>query len=117
MISGSSALITAQAQASAATSSEDALAERVTRLKQNKAKTEEQAHEVGEQFEAMFLSQMMSPMFEELDTDGMFGGGQSEKMFRSLLVDEYGKQMAKAGGIGIADAVARQILQIQEAHQ
>jgi len=35
-------------------------------------------------------------------------------MMRSLLVDEYAKEMTRAGGIGIADAVTREILKVQE---
>jgi Rod binding domain-containing protein len=31
-----------------------------------------------------------------------------------MMVQEYGKIMAKAGGIGVADHVARQMLQLQE---
>ena len=63
----------------------------------------------------MFLSQMLSPMFETIGTDGPFGGGHGEQMFRSLLVEEVGKKLARSGGIGIADQVAREVLRLQEA--
>ena len=53
-------------------------------------------------------------MFATVRTDGPFGGGFSEDMWRSLQVDEYGKAIARSGGIGIADAVLRQILKMQE---
>src|SRR5262245_61479108 len=62
-----------------------------------------QARKADQEFEAMFLSQMYGHIFEGIKTDGPFGGGHAEKMYRSLLVDEYGKQMAQRGGIGIAD--------------
>jgi peptidoglycan hydrolase FlgJ len=75
-----------------------------------------EARRVGEEFEAMFLSQMLAPMFDQLSTDGPFGGGQAESMYRSFLVDSYAKSMAKAGGIGIASNVQREILKLQEAH-
>jgi Rod binding domain-containing protein len=52
-----------------------------------------------------------------VDTEGLFGGGQSEKIFRSMMVDEYGKAIAQAGGVGIADAVQREILKMQENQQ
>lgn len=77
--------------------------------------TPEQARKTAQDFEAMFLSQMMQPMFEPLSTAAPFGGGHGEKMWRSFMVDEYGKAMAKAGGVGIAATVQRQILQAQEA--
>jgi hypothetical protein len=44
----------------------------------------------------------------------MFGGGTGERMFRSFQVDEYAKAIAKTGGIGIADSIARHIITMQE---
>jgi len=71
--------------------------------------------QAAQEFEAVFLSQMFGHVFESMKTDGAFGGGHGEKVFRTLLVDEYGKTMARAGGIGIADAVLQQMLRNQEA--
>jgi Rod binding domain-containing protein len=69
------------------------------------------------EFEASFLAQMLQPMFQGLKTDGPFGGGQSEGVFRSLLVDEYARSMARAGGIGVAQAVGDELLKMQEMGQ
>ena len=68
----------------------------------------------AEDFEADFLSQMMGNMFEGVQTDPMFGGGESEDIYRSMMIDEYGKMISKAGGIGLADHVKRQLLTLQE---
>lgn len=67
------------------------------------------------EFETQFLNQMLAPMFETIETDPTFGGGHGEDMFRSLLVNEYGKQMSTRGGFGIGDAVYRELLRAQEA--
>lgn len=75
----------------------------------------DKAKESAEAFEAFFMSRMMESMFEGVSTDGMFGGGHAEKMYRSLLLDEYGKEMAKVGSIGVKDYVMQAILQMQEA--
>jgi Rod binding protein len=75
------------------------------------------ATKAGQDFEGMFLSQMLGQMFEAIPTDGPFGGGQGEAMFRSLLVDEYGKKMAAQGGIGIAAHVTAELIKQQEAAQ
>lgn len=73
---------------------------------------------VGQEFEAQFLSQMLGHMFNGVKTNKMFGGGQGEDMFKSMMVEEYGKSISKAGGIGIADQVVRSVmLQFQEAAQ
>lgn len=73
-----------------------------------------QAQKVGVEFEQMFLAQMLQPIFDAIPTDGMFGGGAGERMFRSFQIDEYAKAMTKSGGIGIANAVAHQIITLQE---
>ena len=57
---------------------------------------------------------MTETMFEGISTEGIFGGGNSEKIYRSLLINEYGKAMAKTGTVGVADYVMRSILEIQE---
>jgi Rod binding domain-containing protein len=76
--------------------------------------TPEGAKRVAQEFEAMFISEMLAPVFESLDTGGLFGGGQGEKIYRSMMVEEYGKAIAQAGGIGVADTVRSEILRMQE---
>jgi peptidoglycan hydrolase FlgJ len=67
-------------------------------------------------FEGMALGEMLAPMFETVDTSGgMFGGGQAEQMWRPMLVQEIGKQMAASGGIGLAVPVFEAMLRAQEA--
>lgn len=65
-------------------------------------------------FEAMFFSQMFSTMFEGMDVDPVFGGGQGEKMFRSLLTQEYGKKMAEGQNTPISGTIKEMMLKIQE---
>lgn len=67
------------------------------------------------EFEAVFLSQMLRPMFAGISADGPFGGGHAEQTYRSMMLDEYGRSIARSGGIGIADAVMREMLGVQEA--
>lgn len=68
----------------------------------------------AQDFEAVFVSQMMQQMFAGVKTDTMFGGGQGEEMFRSMMIDEYGKQVVKHGGLGIAQSVMNTMLAAQE---
>ena len=65
-------------------------------------------------FEAMFFSQMFSTMFEGMEVDPVFGGGQGEKMFRSLLTQEYGKKMSEGQSTPISGAIKEMMLKIQE---
>jgi flagellar protein FlgJ len=71
----------------------------------------------AESFEAFFIGQYLEHMYAGIRTDGMFGGGQGEKIYRSMMMQEYGKAIAANGGIGIADSVMKSILQRQEQEQ
>ena len=73
------------------------------------------ARESAVQFEAVFISQMLQHMFAGIKTDPMFGGGQAEDIYRSMLVEQFGMEMARSGGIGLADAVTRELMTLQEA--
>jgi peptidoglycan hydrolase FlgJ len=72
------------------------------------------AKKAATQFEGVFVSEFLGQMFEGIPTDGEFGGGEGEDMFRSLLTDEYGKQINASGGFGLSAAIQRQLLQTQE---
>lgn len=74
----------------------------------------EQVRKAAEEFEAFFIAQMMQPMFATVETDETFGGGVGEDAWRGMLVDQYGKEIAHKGGIGIADQVMKAMLQAQE---
>lgn len=74
-------------------------------------------HKAAQEFEALFISEMMRPMFDGIEAEEPFGGGQGEKMWRSLQIDEYGKAVAQAGGVGIADSVLNEMIRLQEMNQ
>tara|TARA_Y100001970_G_C13829956_1_gene649208 strand:+ start:313 stop:645 length:333 start_codon:yes stop_codon:yes gene_type:complete len=76
--------------------------------------SDEKIQTVSRQFEGMFLSQMFGHMFKGLKTDGLMSGGNGEAIFRDFLIQEYGKAASKAGGIGLAKSIARQLSTMQE---
>jgi len=70
-------------------------------------------HKTAVDFEATFLSQMMSHMFEGVTAEAPFGGGPGEDIYKSFLTDAFSKQMAKSGGIGVAANIQREMLKMQ----
>ena len=68
---------------------------------------------VAAQFEGILVTQFLNQMFEGISTDGMFGGGKGEEVFRGMLLQEYGKLMAQTSSIGLADQVKQQIILMQ----
>lgn len=79
------------------------------------AKTDAQAKAKAQDFEAMFLNSMFQHMFTGLQGEGPMGGKGATGVWRSFLTDQYAKNIAKAGGIGIADQVYRSLIAHQEA--
>lgn len=78
-------------------------------------KNYQKIEEAAKDFEAVFLTEMLKPMFAEInEPDPLFGGGQGERVFNGFMVQEYGKLMAARGGIGIAEHVKAELLKIQE---
>ena len=55
-----------------------------------------------ESFEAMVLCTFVGSMLPE-GAEGVYGSGTAGDVWKSMLSDQLGKQMARAGGIGIAD--------------
>jgi flagellar protein FlgJ len=81
------------------------------------AKDPAAATKAAKDFEAVFINQILGAMFESIPTDGPFGGGPGEGIFRSMMIDQYSKTIAAQGGFGLADAVKRELLQAQEKAQ
>ena len=71
------------------------------------------SREAAKAFESQFLSMMFAQMFQGVPTDGPFGGGFGEEMFRSMMTDAMAKEVTKSGGIGLADTVQREMLKMQ----
>jgi len=78
------------------------------------ARTPDQLRATAEDFESVFLAQVLKAMMGET-TQSSFGGGPGEAAFSSMLNEEYAKVITRAGGIGLADSLAREMLRYQEA--
>ena len=64
--------------------------------------------EVAEQFEAIFLNQMLKQMREAKLSDGLFDNSATDK-YNSMLDMEQSKHLASSVNLGIADALMRQL--------
>ena len=61
----------------------------------------------------MFLGQLLRGLTQGLTGTGPLGG--EDDPFAAMLHDEYGKLISRSGGVGVADAVLRELLRAQEA--
>ncbi len=97
---------------SLAQTSQEAMGNLIT----SKKATPEEAIKAAGDFEAVFLSQMLAPMWAGVGENNYMGGGSAEDTYHSMLVNEYGKLLSKTGGLGFTDAVQRELLTMQEKH-
>lgn len=67
----------------------------------------------AEEFEAVFLNVMLSSAFEGLGDDDEFGSHATDT-WRGLQVEQFADAISKNGGIGIADQIYRELIQLQE---
>ncbi len=76
-----------------------------------KGQTVEQMRQAAADFEAVFLSQMLATMTQELGGAGAVAGGD---IYRDMFTQEIAKMISRSGGIGVADSVLREMLKTQE---
>jgi len=71
------------------------------------------AQKTATDFEAMFLNSMFSQMTSGLKGEGPFGDTPGTGVWRSMLTEQYSKNFAKAGGVGVATEVYRTLIMQQ----
>jgi Rod binding domain-containing protein len=82
--------------------------------KVDRTSVDPKARAAAEDFEAVFLSQLLATMTQDLAAAGGFGSGEGEEAFQDMYTQELGKIISRSGGIGVADVVLQEILKLQE---
>ena len=82
-------------------------------LKKVSPRAQTKAQTTATDFEAMFLNSMFSQMTSGLKGEGPFGDTPGTGVWRSMLTEQYSKQFAKAGGVGISNEVYRTLILTQ----
>ena len=80
--------------------------ERITPRRASEPKANEEMWRIAEEFEAVFLSEMLkhTGLGQMPET---FNGGAGERGFSSMLVQEYAAEIARDGSIGLAEQIYR----------
>ncbi len=77
------------------------------------SKAHAQARETAQAFEAVLIGQLTNLMLESAGDAGEFSGGHGEAMFRGILAEKIGNEVAQRGGLGLAPAVMQKIIELQ----
>ncbi len=84
-------------------------------LKEALSPSEQKTRKTADDFESMYLENMMAEVFPQESGEGPLGdNGAGSTVYRGMMVNEMAKSVAKSGGIGVSDTIYRQMLQMQE---
>jgi Rod binding domain-containing protein len=69
---------------------------------------------VAQEFEAVFLAQVLSRINQGFGGDEGDGEAADQSLFHDMFNDEVAKLISRSGGVGVADAVLKEMLKVQE---
>lgn len=72
-----------------------------------------QLKESSQDFEAVFMTQVLSTMFEEVNFNPMGEENSATRQYKAVLVEEMGGKLSQHSGIGLADHVYKSLLEAQ----
>ena len=85
------------------------LSSRLQREQELPTQEHEKLYEACQEFEALFIKQMLNAMRKTVTKTKLIDGGMAEEIFEDMLYDEYAKKMAKTAGFGLADMLYRDL--------
>ncbi|WP_332692355.1 rod-binding protein [Bosea sp. (in: a-proteobacteria)] len=72
------------------------------------------AKKAADEFETVFLENFTNSVMDSSETEGPLGeNGTGGGIYRSMLTQEYARNLQKAGGLGLSDQVLRDLIQVQ----
>ncbi len=74
-----------------------------------KAAQDSKLRKVSQQMEGAFVQQMYKAMRETVPTDGLFGGGEGEDMFTSMMDEHAAADTPLQWKHGLSEAIFRQM--------
>jgi peptidoglycan hydrolase FlgJ len=84
-------------------------------LKKVSPEAQQKAKKTAQDFESVFLNSMFQQMLSNVKGDGPLGSTTGTGPWRSMLTDEYAKEISKSGGVGISGDVFRTLIMQQAA--
>ncbi len=65
--------------------------------------------EVARDFEAVFINYLLKTMRRGVIKSDIFGNVRGEEIYRALMDERLSEEIAKAGGIGLAEMIIKEL--------
>jgi flagellar protein FlgJ len=75
----------------------------------NRDKNSEELKKSCQDFESIFVNQLMKSMRNTVQKTGFITGGRGEEIFQSMLDEEYSNEISKSGKMGLAEVLFREL--------
>jgi flagellar protein FlgJ len=62
-------------------------------------------------FESLFVHYLLKQMRRTVPQDGLFGGGQAQQMYTSMMDSEVAKEISRQRGLGLAPMLYQQMME------
>jgi flagellar protein FlgJ len=72
---------------------------------------EDKLRQVSRQYEAMFVNQLVTAMRKTITRGGLIPESQGEKVYQSMLDNEYSQKIADSDQLGLSKLIYNQLLQ------
>lgn len=83
-------------------------------LSSTKIDKDSKLYQACEDFQAVFIKQMLDTMRKTVDkSGGLVQQNEGEKVFDDMLYDEYSKKMSRSAGFDLADNLYKQMVFLQ----
>lgn len=70
---------------------------------------EKDIKEVARDFEAVFINYLLKTMRKGVIKSDIFGNVKGEEIYRSLMDERLSEEIARAGGIGLAEMIIKEL--------
>lgn len=80
---------------------------------QGKVDKNSQLYKACEDFQAVFIKQMLDVMRKTVEKSDLVEHNQGEDIFEDMLYEQYSKNMSKTAGFDLADTMYRQMSWLQ----
>lgn len=77
--------------------------------KKNKETEKKKLKELSQEFESIFIHQMIKTMRATVGKSNLYHGGMAENIYQDMLDQEYAKSMSQQKNFGIAEIVYAQL--------
>ncbi len=91
----------------------DAIAQMQFAAASNRTTENRSLEDVAQQFESLFVQQLLTVMRSGLGEDGLFEGNTGQDMYASMMDQALAQALAQRGGIGLADPILKSLQDMQ----